>query len=55
MAGDVTRVGLPEVFRDADIVRLHAPATEQTRGLVEQRTLAAMCPGSYLITWTVAT
>jgi D-3-phosphoglycerate dehydrogenase len=33
----------------ADIVSLHCPATEATRGLVDARFLAAMAPGAILI------
>ncbi|WP_239162209.1 hydroxyacid dehydrogenase [Acrocarpospora phusangensis] len=50
-AGDLgaTLVGLPELFATADVVSLHAPATEETRGLVSAGLLASMADGATLI------
>lgn len=41
--------GLNELLEQADIVSLHVPDTEQTRGLIGERELAAMRPGARLI------
>ena len=38
-----------EVLRVADIVSLHLPLTEATRGLIDARALASMKRGAYLI------
>jgi acetolactate synthase-1/2/3 large subunit len=38
-----------DVFGAADVLSLHAPATTETRGLVNERTLALMRPASYLV------
>jgi D-3-phosphoglycerate dehydrogenase len=40
---------LEEVLARADVVSLHAPATPQTRGLINAHTLAQMKPTAYLI------
>ncbi|WP_329091588.1 MULTISPECIES: hydroxyacid dehydrogenase [unclassified Streptosporangium] len=42
-------VGLDELFAAADIVSLHAPATDDTRGMVTAARLAAMRDGATLI------
>ena len=41
--------GNDDVFRQADIVSLHCPLTPSTERLVNQRTLALMKPGAFLI------
>lgn len=41
--------GLGEVLKHSDIVSLHVPDTEQTRGMIGNRELEAMRPGSRLI------
>ncbi len=40
---------LEDVLQEADFVSLHVPLTEETRHLMNARTLALMKPGSYLI------
>ncbi|RCG22856.1 hydroxyacid dehydrogenase [Sphaerisporangium album] len=45
----VRKAGLDELFAACDIVSLHAPATEATRGMVTARHLASMRDGATLI------
>lgn len=45
----VGRVSKDELFRKADIVSLHVPLTDETRGLVDERLLGLMKPGSFLV------
>ena len=45
----IRRLGLDELLAAADVVSLHSPLTEETRGLINRATLARMRPGSYLI------
>jgi phosphoglycerate dehydrogenase-like enzyme len=45
----VRRVALDDIFPACDVVSLHAPATEETRGMVSARRLAAMRTGATLI------
>jgi len=40
---------LPELFSTADIVTLHLPLTDDTRGLIGRALLGRMKPGSFLI------
>ena len=42
-------VDLDTLFRTSDVISLHCPLTEQTRGLVDHRRLAMMKPTAYLI------
>ena len=48
-AGCVPAPDLRAALPQADIVSLHCPATEATRGMVDARFLAAMKPGAMLI------
>ena len=45
----VKRVSKEELFRKADIVSLHVPLNDETRGLVDARLLSLMKKGSYLV------
>lgn len=48
-AGARRSSGLEALFAAADIVSLHAPLTESSKGLVDARLLARMRPGAYLV------
>ncbi len=55
LASDVERAAtLEDVFAGADIVTLHVPLVEATRGLVRAERLAAMKPGSVLLNFSRA-
>ena len=45
----VKRVSKEELFRRSDVVSLHVPLTDETRGLVDARLLSLMKKGSYLV------
>jgi len=45
----VRRVSKEELFRRADLVSLHVPLTDETRGMVDARLLGLMQKGSYLV------
>ncbi len=45
----VAQVTLDELWRDADVISLHVPLTEQTRNLVDAATLARMKRGALLV------
>lgn len=45
----VKYVSLEELYKDSDIVSLHAPLTPQTRHLIDEKALARFKPGSMLI------
>lgn len=45
----VGRVSKDELFRTADIVSLHVPLTDETRGMVDRRLLSLMKKGSFLV------
>jgi D-3-phosphoglycerate dehydrogenase len=45
----VRRVSKEELFRKADIVSLHVPLNDETRGIVDARALSLMKKGSYLV------
>jgi phosphoglycerate dehydrogenase-like enzyme len=45
----VQRVSREELFRKADIVSLHVPLNDETRGMVDGRLLSLMKKGSYLV------
>lgn len=42
-------VGLDELLRQADVISLHCPLTEETRGLIGRAAFAQMKPGAMLI------
>lgn len=46
---DVRLVDLDELLATSDVVSLHAPATERTRGMIGARELGRMRPEAYLI------
>jgi D-3-phosphoglycerate dehydrogenase len=53
-AGEIERVGargvsLEELLKAADVLTLHCPSTTQTRGMINQKTLSQMKPGTILI------
>lgn len=45
----VKYAGLDELLGDADVVSLHAPVTEKTRGMIGREALARMKKGGYLV------
>ena len=45
----VTAVTLEELYRQADVISIHAPLTEETRGLIDRHALEKMKEGVYLI------
>jgi phosphoglycerate dehydrogenase-like enzyme len=45
----VRRVSKEELFRVADVVSVHVPLNDETRGLVDGRLLSLMQKGSYLV------
>lgn len=45
----VELVGLDELLATSDFVSLHVPLTPHTRHIIDERTLARMRPGAYLI------
>ena len=46
---EVTFVERDALLAQADVISLHCPLTEETRGMINAATLAAMKPGAYLI------
>ena len=42
-------VTLPDLLEEADIVSIHCPLTDETRGLIGSRELAALKPTAYLV------
>ena len=45
----VRKADLPTLFAESDVVSLHCPLTEETRQIINSRTIAMMKPGSILI------
>ncbi|MCZ7393730.1 MAG: C-terminal binding protein [Candidatus Methanoperedens sp.] len=48
-AHGVCKVSLEELVRKSDIVTLHAPLTDETRGMIDKTVLAQMKPTAYLV------
>jgi D-3-phosphoglycerate dehydrogenase len=46
---DPPRVSFDELLRRSDVVSLHLPLTEETRGLFDRDTFARMKPGAILL------
>jgi len=46
---EILRVGLDELLDKSDVVSLHLPLSDATRGMVDRDFLARMRPGSYLV------
>ncbi len=46
---DTTRVPFGQVLEQADVLSLHCPLTERTRGLIGEKELGRMKPGAFLI------
>ena len=42
-------VGLPELLHRSDVITVHAPLSEQTRGLIGRAQLEAMKPGAFVL------
>jgi len=49
---DAKRVEREELLKNSDIISLHVPAMEETKNLINARTLALMQPHAYLINTT---
>ncbi|WP_424136758.1 NAD(P)-dependent oxidoreductase [Roseomonas chloroacetimidivorans] len=45
-----TKVEMPELLVASDIVSLHCPLTEETRGMIDAAAIAQMRPGAILVT-----
>ena len=49
LPGFVTLVGLDEMLREADVVSVHCPLTDETRNMIDAAKLALMRPAAYLV------
>jgi D-3-phosphoglycerate dehydrogenase len=49
MTGATPVAALHQLLATSDVVSLHLPVTDETRGIVDEAFLAAMRPGSYLV------
>ena len=45
----VERVGKEDLFKQSDVVSLHTPLNDETRGMIDASVLGLMQPGSYLV------
>jgi D-3-phosphoglycerate dehydrogenase len=48
-ASELTSVAVDELLTRSDVVSVHLPLTEQTQGIVDERALSLMRPGSLLV------
>jgi D-3-phosphoglycerate dehydrogenase len=48
-ASGITLLSLPEVVSRADVLTIHLPLTDATRGLLDARLLSTMKPGAFLM------
>ena len=48
-ASDLAYVDLPELLGQADVISLHCPLTEQTRGMIGKEQLAMMKPNAIIV------
>jgi phosphoglycerate dehydrogenase-like enzyme len=48
-AAGVTRVSMEELFRESDIVTVHAKFNRETRGLIGAKEIGSMKPGAFLV------
>ena len=46
---EVTLSDLPSVFEESDFLSLHLPLTDETRGMINRKTLSLMKPSAFLI------
>lgn len=46
---DVARVGLMELFTQSDVISIHVPLNDKTRGMVGKHLLGAVRPGAMLV------
>ena len=46
---EVTLFDLSSVFEESDFLSLHLPLTDETRGIINRKTLSLMKPGAFLI------
>jgi len=47
--GDSLFVDLPTLFQDSDVISLHCPLTEETRGMINRETIGTMKDGVWIL------